>query len=141
MAKCTEEVCNSLVEETLDMEIACLVREVLGAQLWQIHKFIKRYTILPYQSLCLEILFCIKRIFLNVVHVLPHVVRWRDVVAVRRQLKRQMRGFPAAPCCVDPRFKLKALVPSAPSCPSMDTLAQGLISLGNAGNMVVSCTR
>lgn len=108
VAKCTEEVCNSLVEETLDMEIACLVREVLGAQLWQIHKFIKR---------------------------------WRDVVAVRRQLKRQMRGFPAAPCCVDPRFKLKALVPSAPSCPSMDTLAQGLISLGNAGNMVVSCTR
>lgn len=108
LAKCTEEVCNSLVGETLDLEIACLVREVLGAQLRQIHKFIKR---------------------------------WRDVVAVRRQLKRQMRGFPAAPCCVDPRFKLKALVPSAPSCPSMDALARGFISLGNAGNMVVSCTR
>ncbi|KAI5628091.1 germinal-center associated nuclear protein [Silurus asotus] len=108
VAQCTEVVCNNLVEETLDMEIACLVREVLDAQLRQIQKFIKR---------------------------------WRDVVAVRRQLKRQMRGFPAAPCCVDPRFKLKALVPSAPSFPSMDTLARGLISLGNAGNMVVSCTR
>ncbi|XP_060732789.1 germinal-center associated nuclear protein [Tachysurus vachellii] len=108
VAGCTEQVCNSLVEETLAMELDCLVREVVEAHLWQIHKVIKR---------------------------------WRDVVAIRRQLKRQMRGFPAAPCCVDPRFKLKALVPSAPSFPSMDTLARGLINLGNAGNMVVSCTR
>lgn len=77
----------------------------------------------------------------NFVCMFPYVCRWRDVVAVRRQLKRQMRGFPAAPCCVDPRFKLKALVPSAPPVPSVDTLARGLISLGNAGNMVVSCTR
>ncbi|XP_036400726.1 germinal-center associated nuclear protein [Megalops cyprinoides] len=67
--------------------------------------------------------------------------RWRDVVAVRRQLKRQMRGFPAAPCCVDPRFKLKALVPSAPSSPCLDQLARGVVNLGNAGNMAVSCTR
>lgn len=67
--------------------------------------------------------------------------RWRDVVAVRRQLKRQMRGFPAAPCCVDPRFKLKALAPSAPHIPSLDCLARGLVNLGNAGNVAVSCTR
>ncbi|XP_053352443.1 germinal-center associated nuclear protein [Clarias gariepinus] len=109
VARCTEDVCSSLVKETLDMEIDCLVREVLGAQLRQIQKkFIKR---------------------------------WRDVVAVRRQLKRQMRGFPAAPCCVDPKFKLKALVPSALSFTSLDRLAQGFINLGNAGNMCVSCTR
>ncbi|KAI4878707.1 hypothetical protein NFI96_013487 [Prochilodus magdalenae] len=108
LARCAEEVCNDLVEETLDMEMAQLGNEVLATEIRRIHKFIKR---------------------------------WRDVVAVRRQLKRQMRGFPAAPCCVDPRFKLKALAPSAPSTPCVDTLAQGFISLGNAGNMVVSCTR
>ncbi|XP_030643492.1 germinal-center associated nuclear protein [Chanos chanos] len=67
--------------------------------------------------------------------------RWRDVVAVRRQLKRQMRGFPAAPCCVDPRFKVKAFAPSAPTCPSLELLAKGLVHLGNAGLMTVSCTR
>ncbi|XP_041925259.1 germinal-center associated nuclear protein [Alosa sapidissima] len=69
------------------------------------------------------------------------IKKWRDVVAVRRQLKRQMRGFPAAPCCVDLRFKLKALAPSAPHIPSLDGLAKGLVNLGNAGNMAVSCTR
>ncbi|XP_067300375.1 germinal-center associated nuclear protein [Pseudorasbora parva] len=68
------------------------------------------------------------------------IKRWRDVVAVRRQLKRQMRGFPAAPGCVDPHFKLKAFVPSAPSSPSLVLLAQGMVNLGNSGNMAVSCT-
>lgn len=67
--------------------------------------------------------------------------RWRDVVAVRRQLKRQMRGFPAAPCCVDPQFKLKALAPSAPAQPSMVDLARGLANLGNAGTLSLSSTR
>lgn len=42
VAQCTEELCNSLVEETLHMEIAYLVREVLNAQLRQINKFIRR---------------------------------------------------------------------------------------------------
>lgn len=63
------------------------------------------------------------------------------MVAVRRQLKRQMRGFPAAPGCVDPQFKLKALVPSAPSSPCLDLLAHGMVNLGNSGNMAFSCTR
>lgn len=67
--------------------------------------------------------------------------RWRDVVAVRRQLKRQMRGFPAAPCCVDPRFKLKALAPSAPAQPSIADLARGQVCLGNAGTLALSSTR
>ena len=67
--------------------------------------------------------------------------RWRDVVAVRRQLKRQMRGFPAAPCCVDPRFKLKALAPSAPAQPCIADLARGLVNLGNAGTLALSSTR
>ncbi|XP_034741540.1 germinal-center associated nuclear protein isoform X1 [Etheostoma cragini] len=108
VAKCTEQVCTSLVEETLNADIALLVEEILEAELQRIHKFIKR---------------------------------WRDVVAVRRQLKRQMRGFPAAPCCVDPRFKLKALAPSAPAQPCMAELARGLVNLGNAGTLALSSTR
>uniref|UniRef100_A0A3B4YFS0 Germinal-center associated nuclear protein n=1 Tax=Seriola lalandi dorsalis TaxID=1841481 RepID=A0A3B4YFS0_SERLL len=63
----------------------------------------------------LRIFNCICNLFSSL---LLCTTRWRDVVAVRRQLKRQMRGFPAAPCCVDPRFKLKALAPSAPPCPA-----------------------
>ncbi|XP_010878121.2 germinal-center associated nuclear protein [Esox lucius] len=70
-----------------------------------------------------------------------YIKRWRDVVAVRRQLKRQMRGFPAAPCCVDPQHQLKALAPSAPSQPSMESLARGMVNLGNAGYMALSSTR
>lgn len=108
VAKCTEQVCTSLVEETLNTDISLLVEDILEAELQRIHKYIKR---------------------------------WRDVVAVRRQLKRQMRGFPAAPCCVDPRFKLKALAPSAPAQPSIADLARGLVNLGNAGTLAFSSTR
>ncbi|XP_048861176.1 germinal-center associated nuclear protein-like, partial [Brienomyrus brachyistius] len=64
-----------------------------------------------------------------------------DVVAVRRQLKRQMRDFPAAPGCVDPRFRLQALAPSAPPSPCLDRLARGVVNLGHAGDLSVSCTR
>ncbi|KAM7380864.1 hypothetical protein PAMP_004134 [Pampus punctatissimus] len=108
VAKCTEQVCADLVEETLNADIALLVEDILDVELQRIHKYIKR---------------------------------WRDVVAVRRQLKRQMRGFPAAPCCVDPRFKLKALAPSAPAQPSMADLTRGLVNLGNAGTLALSSTR
>ncbi|KAK5890784.1 hypothetical protein CesoFtcFv8_014270 [Champsocephalus esox] len=108
VAKCTEQVCTSLVEDTLDADIARLVEAILEDELQCIHKYIKR---------------------------------WRDVVAVRRQLKRQMRGFPAAPCCVDPRFKLKALAPSAPAQPSMADLALGVVDLGNSGMLALSSTR
>lgn len=108
VAKCTEQVCTSLVEDTLDTDIARLVEEILDAELQCIHKYIKR---------------------------------WRDVVAVRRQLKRQMRGFPAAPCCVDPSFKLKALAPSAPAQPTIADLARGLVNLGNAGTLALSSSR
>ncbi|XP_053296244.1 germinal-center associated nuclear protein [Pleuronectes platessa] len=108
VATCTEQVCTSLVEETLNADIALIVEEILDEELQRIHKYIKR---------------------------------WRDVVAFRRQLKRQMRGFPAAPCCVDPRFKLKALAPSAPARPCMEDLARGLVNLGNAGTLAMSSTR
>ncbi|XP_037343746.2 germinal-center associated nuclear protein [Pungitius pungitius] len=108
VAKCTEQVCTSLVEETLNADIALLVEDLLEAELQRIQKYIKR---------------------------------WRDVVAVRRRLKRQMRGFPAAPCCVDPRFKVRALAPSAPERTSMADLTRGLVNLGNSGTLSLSSTR
>lgn len=42
VAKCTEEVCTGLVEETLNADIAVLVEEILDAELQRIHKYIKR---------------------------------------------------------------------------------------------------
>lgn len=42
VARCSEDVCSSLIEETLDVEIAELTKEVFDAELQQIHKFIKR---------------------------------------------------------------------------------------------------
>lgn len=106
VARCTEEACVGLIEETLDTDIAVLVEEVLDVELQRIHKYIKR---------------------------------WRDVVSVRRQLKRQMRAFPAAPCFVDPRCKLKALAPSAQR--STQLLSQGQVHLGHAGTLSVSTSR
>ncbi|XP_068184771.1 germinal-center associated nuclear protein isoform X2 [Antennarius striatus] len=108
VAKCTEQICSSLVEETLNADITSLVEDILENELHRIHKYIRR---------------------------------WRDVVKVRRQLKRQMRSFPASPCCVDPRFKLKALTPSAPAQPSMEDLTHGQVNLGNAGTLALSSTR
>ncbi|KAL4635621.1 germinal-center associated nuclear protein [Arapaima gigas] len=108
VARSSEEVCCSLLEETLQGELNAMAREILDMELQRIHKFLRR---------------------------------WRDVVAVRRQLKRQMRSFPAAPCCVDPRFKLQALAPSAPSTPCLEQLAHGVVSLGHGGNVTLSCTR
>ncbi|XP_076016638.1 germinal-center associated nuclear protein [Genypterus blacodes] len=108
VARCTEQVCMSLIEETLEAKISLLAEEILDVELQRIHKYIKR---------------------------------WRDVVAVRLQLRRQMRGFPAAPCCVDPRFRLKALAPSAPVPLSMADLACGWVDLGNSGRFAISSTR
>ncbi|XP_037120761.1 germinal-center associated nuclear protein isoform X2 [Syngnathus acus] len=108
IAKCSQEVCTSFIEDTLKADIALLVEEMLTAELQRARKYIKR---------------------------------WRDVVAVRRQLKRQMRGFPAAPCFVDPRFKLKALAPSAPAQQSVEDLTRGIVNLGNAGRLSLSSTR
>ncbi|MEQ2188007.1 hypothetical protein GOODEAATRI_010573 [Goodea atripinnis] len=129
-AKCTEQICCSLIDETLTSNIAHLAEDVLEDELERIHKFIKRLK-LPESKSC----------FSRSVTVSVGTTRWRDVVAIRRQLKRQMRSFPAAPCCVDPRFKLRALAPSAPAPPSMADLARGLVNLGNGGVLAVSSTR
>lgn len=42
VAKCTEEVCTSLIEETVNADIALLVDDILETELQRIHKYIKR---------------------------------------------------------------------------------------------------
>ncbi|KAM7319048.1 hypothetical protein ACRRTK_022160 [Alexandromys fortis] len=70
-----------------------------------------------------------------------YLQRWREAVAARKKLRRQMRAFPAAPCCVDMNDRLQALVPSA-ECPiAEENLARGLLDLGHAGKVGISCTR
>ncbi|XP_035188197.1 germinal-center associated nuclear protein [Oxyura jamaicensis] len=70
-----------------------------------------------------------------------YLQRWREAVAARTKLKRQMRAFPAAPCCTDPKNKLKALSPSAEWPIAMENLCRRLVNLGNGGKLGISCTR
>uniref|UniRef100_A0A2K5HF91 Germinal-center associated nuclear protein n=1 Tax=Colobus angolensis palliatus TaxID=336983 RepID=A0A2K5HF91_COLAP len=70
-----------------------------------------------------------------------YLQRWREAVAARKKLRRQMRAFPAAPCCMDVSDRLRALAPSA-ECPiAEENLARGLLDLGHAGRLGISCTR
>ncbi|XP_004842601.1 germinal-center associated nuclear protein [Heterocephalus glaber] len=70
-----------------------------------------------------------------------YLQRWREAVAARKKLRRQMRAFPAAPCCVDVNDRLWALVPSA-ECPiAKENLVRSLLDLGHAGKVGISCTR
>ncbi|OPJ90239.1 germinal-center associated nuclear protein [Patagioenas fasciata monilis] len=70
-----------------------------------------------------------------------YLQRWREAVAARTKLKRQMRVFPAAPCCMDPKNKLKALSPSAEWPIAMENLCKRMVNLGNGGKLGTSCTR
>lgn len=62
-------------------------------------------------------------------------------MAARTKLKRQMKAFPAAPCCMDPKNKLKALSPSAEWPITMENLCKRIVNMGNGGKLGVSCTR
>ncbi|XP_069850965.1 germinal-center associated nuclear protein-like isoform X1 [Dipodomys merriami] len=70
-----------------------------------------------------------------------YLQRWREAVAARKKLRRQMRAFPAAPCCVDVNDPLQALAPSAERPIAGQNLAKGLLDLGHAGRVGISCTR
>lgn len=137
-AKISDEVLTESIRATAEAEIRLALEEKAA--------YIARCTAEECESIIEETLAeevaSIAQVILDegLRHIRKFIKRWRDVVAVRRQLKRQMRGFPAAPGCVDPQFKLKALVPSAPSNHCLDLLAQGMVNLGNSGNMAVSCT-
>ncbi|CAI9534174.1 unnamed protein product [Staurois parvus] len=62
--------------------------------------------------------------------------RWREVLAARKKLRRQMRGFPAAPGLMGHNGTLKALIPSAVH--NLQTQPKGIVDLGNAGKLFVS---
>ncbi|XP_069716914.1 germinal-center associated nuclear protein isoform X2 [Phaenicophaeus curvirostris] len=70
-----------------------------------------------------------------------YLQRWREAVAARRKLKRQMRAFPAAPSCTDLKNSLKALSPSAEWPVAMENLCKGMVNLGNGGKLGISSTR
>ncbi|XP_010191297.1 PREDICTED: LOW QUALITY PROTEIN: germinal-center associated nuclear protein-like, partial [Mesitornis unicolor] len=70
-----------------------------------------------------------------------YLQRWREAVAARTKLKRQMRAFPAAPCCADPENTLKALSPSAEWPIAMENLCKRIVNLGNSGKLGISWTR
>ncbi|KAJ7407390.1 hypothetical protein BTVI_63206 [Pitangus sulphuratus] len=70
-----------------------------------------------------------------------YLKRWREAVAARTKLKRQMRAFPAAPCGMDSKQQLKALSPSAEWPIAMENLCKRFVNLGNGGRLGISCTR
>ncbi|XP_067994306.1 germinal-center associated nuclear protein isoform X1 [Melanerpes formicivorus] len=70
-----------------------------------------------------------------------YLQRWREAVAARTKLKRQMRAFPAAPCCADPKNQLEALSPSAEWPITMENLCKRIVNLGHGGRLGISCTR
>lgn len=107
MARCSQDVCDRLMDLFLAEEIFQSARETLQ----------------ELQCFC------------------KYLQRWREAVTARKKLKRQMRAFPAAPCCVDLSNRLQALSPSA-ECPiAKENLAKGVLNLGHAGKLGVSCTR
>ncbi|KAK1165453.1 germinal-center associated nuclear protein [Acipenser oxyrinchus oxyrinchus] len=147
IAQFSSSLCSELTEEVLGDFINCTAASEIQHALQEKAACIAHCTeevccYLMEQTLDTDIYQLAKdTLQVEVQRIHKYLKRWRDVVAVRRQLKRQMRGFPAAPCCVDPKFKLKALAPSALSPPALDFLAKGLVNMGNAGNIAVSCTR
>ncbi|KAG8454069.1 hypothetical protein GDO86_000636, partial [Hymenochirus boettgeri] len=70
-----------------------------------------------------------------------YLQRWKEVVAVRKKMRRQMRGFPAAPGSVARDDKLKALIPSAALLSNSWELSKGSINMGHVGKLLVSFTR
>ncbi|KAM6984898.1 LOW QUALITY PROTEIN: germinal-center associated nuclear protein [Aplochiton taeniatus] len=131
LGECIQETAASEIRLAIKDKAACVARCSYGM-----------CTSLVEETLAEEIALLVGGVLegeLQCIH--KYIKRWRDVAAVRRQLKRQMRGFPAAPCCVNSSLKLMTLAPSAPAQPSLSDLAQGMVNLGNAGTMAFSSSR
>nr|XP_023665832.1 germinal-center associated nuclear protein isoform X1 [Paramormyrops kingsleyae] len=135
----TQEVLRDCIVETASTEIRCAQEEQAECVARSSQDVCE---VLLEETLCGELTLLAQDVLeAGLLSIRRFIKRWRDVVAVRRQLKRQMRDFPAAPGCVDPRFRLQALAPSAPPSPCLDRLARGVVNLGHAGDLSVSCTR
>uniref|UniRef100_A0A670Y2T0 Germinal-center associated nuclear protein n=1 Tax=Pseudonaja textilis TaxID=8673 RepID=A0A670Y2T0_PSETE len=113
-AELLEEVIKQEIKEISIKELKCAVEIDQKARIVRCS-----------QEICTEIMdvFLEDEIFQNAKETLQelqcfckYLQRWKEAVLARKKLKRQMRAFPAAPCYVDPKDKLKALSPSA-ECP------------------------
>ncbi|XP_042322528.1 germinal-center associated nuclear protein [Sceloporus undulatus] len=138
-ADLSDEVIKEMMQEITAKELKYAVAKDRKARIARCSK-----------EVCTEImsLFLEDEIFQNAKETLQelqcfckYLQRWREAVAARKKLRHQMRAFPAAPCCVDPKDKLKALSPSA-ECPiAREHLAKRIVNLGHAGNIGTSCLR
>uniref|UniRef100_A0A5F8HC11 Germinal-centre associated nuclear protein MCM3AP domain-containing protein n=1 Tax=Monodelphis domestica TaxID=13616 RepID=A0A5F8HC11_MONDO len=67
--------------------------------------------------------------------------QWKKMVLAQKKWKRHVRAFPPAPCYVDQAERLKALLPSAECPATRESLSRGVLNLGHAGRLGISCTR
>ncbi|XP_062972149.1 germinal-center associated nuclear protein [Elgaria multicarinata webbii] len=138
-AELTEEVLKEMTKEISAKELKCALEKEQRTRIVRCSK-----------EVCAEIMdvFLEDEIFQSAKETLQelqcfckYLQRWREAVTARKKLKRQMRAFPAAPCCVDPKDKLKALSPSAEHPIAREHLAQRIVNLGHAGSLGTSCLR
>ncbi|XP_025963226.2 germinal-center associated nuclear protein isoform X1 [Dromaius novaehollandiae] len=134
-----EEVIKESVRETSDNELKCALERDRKARIARCSEEVCTHVM----DLFLEdeIFQIAKETLQELQCFCKYLQRWREAVAARTKLKRQMRAFPAAPFCTDPRNKLKALSPSAEWPIAMDNLAKRIVNLGHAGKLGISCTR
>ncbi|KAM9694818.1 germinal-center associated nuclear protein isoform 1-T4 [Trichechus inunguis] len=138
-AELTELVVTECVRETAAQELKCAVEADQRARLDRCSEDVCAHLVDLF--LAEEIFQTAKETLQELQCFCKYLQRWRDTVVARKKLRRQMLAFPAAPCGVDVADRLRALAPSA-ECPiTAENLARGLLNLGHAGKLGVSCTR
>nr|XP_013811128.1 PREDICTED: germinal-center associated nuclear protein isoform X2 [Apteryx mantelli mantelli] len=134
-----EEVIKESVRDTSDNELKCALERDRKARIARCSEEVCAHVMDVFLED--EIFQIAKETLQELQCFCKYLQRWREAVAARTKLKRQMRAFPAAPFCTDPRNKLKALSPSAEWPIAMDNLAKRIVNLGHAGKLGISCTR
>ncbi|NWY07443.1 GANP protein, partial [Nothoprocta ornata] len=134
-----EEVMKESVREISDNELKCALERDRKARIERCSEEVCAHVL--EQFLEDEIFQIAKETLQELQCFCKYLQRWREAVAARTKLKREMRAFPAAPVCTDPRNKLKALSPSAEWPIAMDNLIKGMVNLGHGGKLGISCTR
>ncbi|XP_012635523.2 germinal-center associated nuclear protein [Microcebus murinus] len=145
------QLSQGLVTELMELVVVECVRETCSRELKNAVETDQRVRMARCcEDVCAHLvdLFLVEEIFQTAKETLQelqcfckYLQRWREAVTARKKLRRQMRAFPAAPCCVDVNDRLRALAPSA-ECPiAEENLAKGLLDLGHAGKVGISCTR